>query len=293
MSARSFLFAALLLLLAAALAVLVWVAREFGVGTPSLADSTPNTAVPRIVHLMYFPWDRGTQRLMLDQSAFDRTYLHALRVRVRQREPGWRVEMWTWPKMRRWCEKRHPGLWERAVAAAARPTQLVDLFRWLVVHDLGGVYLQYDSDLRCPRLDALLPSAGRGLRLYTENVWFTPWHRWRPALNPCRRGRPEEKVRVMNQVFSAVPGHPLVRALCRAILWRMCALPTPQSDYEILYLGANAFVSEMYERRGKHDPDVELANYAQTRGLVRVSSWGSWRTDHARRVHREAHPPRG
>lgn len=252
----------------------VWAALDYGVFSAPIPPGGENPRAPRIIHLIYIPWDRN-QKLLNDPLAFDQTYHQQLQ----QRFPRWRVMMWTGPLLHTFVEKHYPGLWDAATAAAARPTQLVDLFRWLLIYHWGGLYIQFGSVLHVEP-ERLLPREGEGVRLYTEFVWFSPILRHLPAWRfPCRGGRPEEERRVMNQLFSAVPRHPYIDLTWRTILQRMQKI-RPQCDYDILFVGANAFVSELYEQKGRSWPGVALVNFWQTRHMATISSKGSWRTDH-------------
>jgi hypothetical protein len=251
---------------------LVPIARDLGIPSTWPPDQ-PNPTAPHIVHLMWFPWDR-CQRLLDDPNAFDHGYFWKLE----QEYPEMRIMMWTLPLVRNLVQKHYPGVWDAAWLSASRPTQLVDLFRWLVVYHYGGVYLQYGTTLRLhPR--RLLPMRDHGVRLFTEFVWFTPGMRRGPAERfVIRNGEPEEKIRVMNQVFSATPHHQYIKLTWQSILERMQRIK-PKCDYDILYIGANAFVSELYDRLGQHRSDIELLNFFQSRSMVAVPGSGSWRTD--------------
>ena len=223
---------------------------------------------------MYFPWNRQ-QQLLTNPEEFDHTYYEELHAKY----PDMTVMMWTLPRVQQLCDKHYPGVWETAKKHAVRPTQLVDLFRWLVVYHFGGMYLQYDSILNV-HPSQLLPSGSHEVRLYTEFVWVTPIWRWLVGRQfPIRNRAPEEKWRIMNQLFAAVPKHPYILLTWTSILQRM-TLWKPQNDYEILFVGANAFISELYEQQKSYSKQVERINFWQTRHLVTVSSKGSWRTDH-------------
>lgn len=253
------------------------------VGVAALADhgylgprisGPPNPNVPKIIHLIYYPWTKS-QQLKPDPEDFDHTYYHQLQKRF----PTYDVKMWTLPKTKQFVQKFYPGVWEIAGVNASRPTQLVDLFRWLVIFHFGGLYLQYDSKIRVENPEQLFPTHGNQVRLFTEFVWFSPLLRHLPAKRfPIRKGKPEEKWRVMNQIFAATPRHPYILQTWTSILARM-QRHKPTCDYEILWIGANAYISEFFDQDGAFRQDVQLTSFAQTRSLVSVSSRGSWRTD--------------
>ena len=82
----------------------------------------------------------------------------------------------------------------------------------------------------------------------------------------------------MNQIFSAVPKNDYVNFTYQKILERMINIK-PKCDYDILYIGANAFISRIYDQVGCIDKKVELVGYAKTKKTVRIHSMKSWRTD--------------
>ena len=232
------------------------------------------TAGPRVIHLIYLPWDKN-QKLKVDPEDFDHSYYHSLRKKF----TTWQIEMWTLPRLAKLCSDSYPGVFEQAMSRASRPTMLVDLFRWIVVHKYGGVYVQYESVLKEDPA-WLLPPVGRQVRLLTEVV-LTPEQCAEAAVKyPVRQGRHEEPVRVMNQIFSAsVPNHPFIGTVWETIL-RNLSRPI-RSDYEVLYASANARVSTLFDEVGKRDNSVFLTNWDDSKSLVKVSSKGSWRTDRA------------
>lgn len=224
---------------------------------------------PKIVHLMYLPWDRS-QKLKDDPLDFDHSYERDMRSQL---EPqGWSVRMWTGPELKR----EFPSLWDEAMKEAVRPTQLVDLFRWAVVAKYGGVYIQYDSVVHVP-VKQLLPHVNKSVRLFTERVLTNEECRKNGLLHPIRNGEPEEPTRVQNQCFSSsVIGHPFIVRVRDTILENMRSMK-PVQDYDVLYIGANARVSTLYDRHGRLDPTVELEGESGSKRMLTVSSRGSWR----------------
>ena len=220
---------------------------------------------------MYLPWNRQ-QKLKPDYNDFDRTYERDMRQRVEAQ--GWQLKMWTQPLLK----EEFADLWSQALDHAVRPTQIVDLMRWVVVCKYGGVYVQYDSVIHC-NIDQLLPSRGRGLRLFTERV-LTPEQCQEAARKyPIRQGVPEEPLRVMNQVFAAArPDHPFV-VRCRDTILHRMKTHQPRDDYELLHSGATSLISTLYDVYGKHDSTIEMVRERNTKRAFTVSSRGSWRTD--------------
>ena len=229
-------------------------------------------AAPRIIHMMFFPWGKD-QKLRADQEAFDRKPCESM---VRY-APDFEVRLWTYAQAREFCTAHYPAIWE-GIHKLARPIMMLDVLRWLVVYHFGGIFWQYYQVPLAP-MARMLPSPGRQAKVFTEFV-LSPGECRRLAAEPIRNGEPEEPVRVLNQVFSAVPRHPFIKATLDLIVERTSTL-TPRRDYDILFISANAAVSTAYDRFGKNDPTVELVSRPDTRAMFKTQYLGSWRTDDA------------
>ena len=79
--------------------------------------------IPKLVHMMHFPWDRQ-QRLRDDPEAFDHASYDAMQRYAR----GFDVMLWTYPKASALCRERYPAVWD-ALGKAARPVMLLDVLR--------------------------------------------------------------------------------------------------------------------------------------------------------------------
>ena len=227
---------------------------------------------PKIIHLIFFPWDRD-QRLLPDPSAFDRAPYE----RVRQCAPDFEVRLWTYDRARGFASEHYPEIWA-ALQSVPRPMMIVDVLRWLVVHHHGGIYWQYGSTSRVPMTE-FLPSPGKAVKLFTEVV-ITPEFARQMAFEPIRRGEPEERVRIRNQVFSAAPRSDFVASVLDLQLMRLKSHPVCR-DYDVLFVTGPALCSTVYDRCGPTDPRVELVPLDQSERMFKVHSTGSWRTDPA------------
>lgn len=220
--------------------------------------------------MIYIPWDRN-QKLLPDPDDFD----HRPYENMRRYAPDFEVKLWTWPRVREFCERNYPAIWA-LLPTLARPTMMVDVLRWLVVYHFGGIYWQYEMDPLVP-MAQMLPGPGYEVRLFTEFVNDEAFCR-RMAAEPIRQGEPEEPVRIANQAFSAIPRHRFIRSVLDLIVERASTL-RPQRDYDILYICANAAVSTAYDRFGKNDPTVERIGWQETRRMMKFSYRGRWRTE--------------
>ncbi|HOW96266.1 MAG TPA: hypothetical protein P5567_03455 [Kiritimatiellia bacterium] len=229
-------------------------------------------AAPRLIHMMFFPWGKD-QKLRADQETFDRKPFESMA----RYAPDFEVRLWTYARAREFCAANYPAIWE-GIHRLARPIMMLDVLRWLVVYHFGGVFWQY-YQVPLAAMDRMLPSPGRQAKVFTEFV-LSPEECRRLAAEPIRNGEPEESIRVLNQVFSAVPRHPFIKATLDLIVERTSTL-TPKRDYDILFISANAAVSTAYDRFGKNDPTVELVSRPDTRAMFKTQYLGSWRTDDA------------
>ncbi len=223
---------------------------------------------PRLIHIIYFPWDRDHQ-LKADENDFDHGPIEALR----QYAPDFEIRLWTWSRARDFGRQQYPEVWA-TVEKCPHPTMMVDILRWLMVLHFGGLYWQISTTPLVPLAD-LLPGPGKNVQLFTEFV-MTPEQGRAMAAEPIRNGEPEESVRVLNQVFAAAPGAPFIRKMLDLVLERNRTL-VPKNDYDILYIGANAVLSTAYDRFGKNDPAVELRSREESKRQLHWRYLGSWR----------------
>lgn len=227
----------------------------------------------RIIHLMYLPWDKNQQLKRDDPYSFDMSYYHDLC----RHHPDWDIRMWTLPVLQSFVQEHYPEVWTQAMERYTRPTQLVDLFRWLVVYHYGGIYVQYESELLID-LVSLLPSPSKHVRLFTERVLTDEQCQQASKLYRIRQGVPEENIRVMNQCFSASRiKDPFIELIWKTILGNLSIKPL--EDHDVIYLTANSLISRLYDQVGQHLEHVELVDESSMKTMIRVSSKGSWRTD--------------
>jgi len=234
------------------------------------ADTGGVHHVPRIVHMMHFPWDKQ-QRLLDDPEQFDKSTFYAMQSYARDFD----VTLWTYPKASALCREFYPSVWE-SLAHISRPVMLLDVLRWVVVHRYGGVYWQMNS---CPlvAMEHFLPSSGRRVRLFTE-FDQTPEHCLAMRDEPIRNGEPEETKRVLIQVFSAAAGAAYVAKTIDLMCERLRSNPVKR-DYDVLYITGNAVASTAYNRYGKNDPEVEIIDLARSKAMIKWHYRGAWRTD--------------
>jgi hypothetical protein len=238
--------------------------------------------VPKLIHLIYIPWDKK-QRLKKNYLDFSHTFYLDM---VKQ-YPDFRIEMWTLPKLKQFVAEQYPN-YESTIFNLPRPTMIVDFLRLLIVYHYGGIYWQYESKCR-NKLELFLPRVNKNMKLLTELVLTDDLCK-KAGEEQIRKGVPEESVRVCNQIFSAVPRHPYVLKLFERAIENMNRVGEIKCDYDILYVGANAMMSQMYNEVGQYRTDIELVPLAIVNQLVSISSKGSWRTDKKNIIEQLAHP---
>jgi hypothetical protein len=159
-----------------------------------------NQKVPKIIHLIYFPWDKN-QKLKEDVNDFDHTYYSKLV----NKYPDFEIKLWNMEKMKFFFNEHYPDVLKLSFEHMRRPIQLVDLYRYIVVYHYGGIYIQYGSEI-CTNIYNIFPSSNKEVCLYTENVWLFDLIRFIISKkHKIRNGKIEERIRVMTQIFSAIP----------------------------------------------------------------------------------------
>lgn len=226
---------------------------------PTLSEKIP-------LHLIYIPWDKEG-KVKEDKNDFDKTFLNKV-----EKDPEIKVYMWTYDNLRDFSESKEAGLWDYLWLKVSRPTQIVDFYRWFVVYYLGGIYWQYDSENKVPF--RFFTSNKKDIVLLTEKI--LPSWRCKNSYK-IRNSEPEEPLRVANQVFWAKPYNPFIKLVLEESLKRLEKYKV-EEDYDILYIGANAMVSEVYDRYIDKD-SIDLLCENDMRQMVNFSSRGSWRKD--------------
>jgi len=245
-----------------------------------------NTPGIHIVHMLYFPWNQTTQTMKANESEFDHTFYERLSAKLVGK---YCVKLWHVSDMRSYVKAEYPGLWELLVAKADRPVALVDFFRMLVVHDFGGIFWQYGSELT-PRMwklsnpfEPFMPPENKSARLLVEK-WLTQEQADDIALRRKSRKRiPPALKRIATQVFAALPHDAFLRFACRKALNNLLTIPVKR-DYDILETMGNGMFSEAFndfEKLGKAT-GVEVVDFQDMQSMVKFSHTFSWRRDKGR-----------
>jgi mannosyltransferase OCH1-like enzyme len=225
------------------------------------------TQTPRIIHLIYLPWDSTTQKLKDDPNDFDHTAYNELKAA----NPGYDVKLWTLPVCRQFVQRYYPT-YENDIFNAPRPVMMVDILRLLIVYHYGGIYWQYGSK-QLVDMDQFLPE--KNVKLFTEII-LTDEFANEMRKEPIRNGQPEEKLRVGTQIFSAIPRHPYLLELFKTSIQNTQKYKIIR-DYDILFTTGNAMMSTVYDQVGKYRVDIELVDVDHSTRMATISSNGSWR----------------
>lgn len=245
-----------------------------------------HTTGSRIVHMLYFPWNKTTQTLKANESDFDHEFADRYEKMLDEK---YCVKLWQYSDMRAYVTAEYPGLWELVEQHADRPVALVDFYRLLVIHDFGGIFWQYGSELTNSAMrlsdpfDQFLPPKGKEARLLVEK-WITQADADEMGrTRKSRKGIPPTLRRIATQVFSASPHNEFLRFACKRAIYNLLTIPV-ERDYDILETMGNGMFSEAfndYVQLGKAD-NIDVVDFDETRHMVRYSHTFSWRRDKGR-----------
>lgn len=241
-------------------------------GVYSLISKNPtpldNKDFPKIVHLIYFPWKRESGELKDDENDFN----HGSYNKMMKDNPDYEIKMWTMTKIKNFLENNYPKylqIWKKI----KHSVQAVDFFRLLVVYHFGGIYWQYDSkqktDLRC-----FIPPSGKKIRLFIETILNPPYadHLKKEKI---RNKKPEELIRIATQSYASFPKNNFLK-YCIEKSWKNLNTLEVKSQYDILYVGGNAMISEAFDEYKNKEEIIVTYN---TNKYISFSGNGSWRLD--------------
>ena len=220
---------------------------------------------PKIVHLIYFPWNKEG-KLKDNEHDFNHTFYYSFQ----EKHPDWEIRLWTLTKIKNFVSEYY-SLYKDIWSIIKHPTQAVDFFRLLVTYHYGGIYWQYDS-IQNSSLNTFLPPKGKSCRLFIETIKLNNFS-LKLTSEPIRQNKSEELIRVANQSFSAYPKDKFL-LYCIEKSWLNLQNLEVKTQYDILYIGANAMISEAYDEY--IDKDNITLTY-NTNKYIQFSSNGSWR----------------
>lgn len=236
-----------------------------------------NNRVPKIIHLIYIPWDKN-QKLKDNYLDFDKNSYEELR----NKSPEYFVKMWTLPDIKEFLTTYYPEYYD-FIFQLPRPVMIVDLIRLLVVYHYGGIYWQYGSKRKVKSMDYFLPTEDKKVKLFTESIITQKYSKYMADSEIIRDGEPEELIRVCTQIFSAEKNHQYMLILFLKGLSN-CKKYNLQRDYDVLYISGNSMMSKIYNEVGRYMNDVELVDYKTVRKIINISSNGSWRVDKSKGI---------
>lgn len=228
---------------------------------------------PIYVHLIYFPWDKKGN-LKKNENDFDKGPLNYMKKYVSQSKyRRYEVKMWTLSEMTSFMMEKYPHYYKALFYSdnIKHPTQYVDFCRLLVVYHFGGIYWQYGSKPKVP-IDNFIPKT-KDLRLFVETIISENFSK-KMANEPIRNGKPEELIRIANQIFVSKWKNNKFLEYCIIKSLNNINNYEPKCDYDILYIGANAMISEAYD---KYDDKSGIDLVFKTGLFVNISSYGTWR----------------
>jgi len=247
-----------------------------------------NTTGSRIVHMLYFPWNKTSQTLKANESDFDHEFYERFRALL---DGKYCVKLWELSDMRTYVKAEYPGLWELVEEKADRPVALVDFYRLIVVHDFGGIFWQYGSELTNSAMrlsdpfDQFLPPKGMDARLLVEK-WITPEDAEEMGrTRKSRKGITPTLRRIATQVFSASPHNEFLRFASKRAIYNLLTIPV-ERDYDILETMGNGMFSEAfndYLHLGVPEAAyIDVVEREESTHMVRYSHTFSWRRDKGR-----------
>jgi hypothetical protein len=224
------------------------------------------TKFPKIVHLMYVPWNHKTGILKSNENDFD----HSFYEEIKLINIHYKINLWTLPKIKQFTNKFYPKyneIWNKI----KHPVQAIDFFRLLVVYHYGGVYWQYGSR-QLAAMECFTPPKNKTIRLFVECMLNQRFSESKKT-ERIRDGKPEEIVRVVTGCFAAYPKNTFLNSSIEKS-WNNINTFEIKNQYDILYVGGNAMFSESYDQYVNKKSITLTYN---TNKYISFYSQGSWR----------------
>ena len=222
---------------------------------------------PKIVHYVYFPWEKETGRLLEEAYQFESDEYFQQTV---QANPSDLFELWTLERCKKWVQEEYPQfgtIWSKVT----HPVQAVDFCRLLILYHFGGVNVQYGFPLLKPT-NEFHPVGFQSVVLFLETT-ISNELAYQVADERIRCGKPEERDRIHFAVLSALPRNPFVK-YCVDKSWKNICCLEVRSQYDILYIGGNAMLSEAFHEYSNRGGIVLHRDFTD---FYQVTSQGSWR----------------
>lgn len=222
--------------------------------------------LPKIVHLIYIPWEKDGKTLKTDELDFNHDFYY----KMKKNNPDWDVILWTYTKLKNFMEKNYIQYWNILNNKIKIKVQIIDFCRLLLVYHFGGIYWQYES-IQLNNLNICIPPKNKNITLFIETI-LNNKQITESKLEPIRKGKPEEKIRISHGCFYSNIKNDFIYYCINKSIYNLHNLEL-KKDYDILYIGSNAMISEAYdEYKGKN-----LVNLLKTDNIIQFTSYGSWR----------------
>lgn len=222
--------------------------------------------IPKFVHLIYIPWEKDGKTLKKNEWDFNTTFYEEFK----EKNKDWNVILWNYSKLKNFMLENYPSYWKILINNYKLLTQIVDFCRLIIVYHYGGLYWQYESK-QLTNLDNFIPQSNKKITLFIESI-LTNKQIENSKLEPIRKNKPEEKIRIANQCYYAFPKNEFLYLCIIKSIDNLQKLEV-KKDYDILYIGANAMISEVYDEYKNKDK----INLLKKNNYIKFSSHGSWR----------------
>ena len=220
---------------------------------------------PKIVHMIYIPWNSKTGILKDDEFEFDHTFYN----NFKKNNPEWKVILWTLSKINKFISDyylEYAIIW----TLIKHPVQVVDFIRLLVVYHYGGIYWEYKSTQKT-LLDNFIPSENKNIKLFVETIIDKNFS-IKMKNEIIRNNKPEEYIRVAFHCFATYAKNDFINYCIKKSLNNLNKY-TVINQYDILYIGGNAMITEAYHEFDRKN--IELI--FDTNKYLSAYSIGSWR----------------
>lgn len=192
--------------------------------------------------------------------------------RMRQHLNDHAIKIWNACDAKQLVERHFPEY--LTIFEAAPRIMQIDMIRYMILHQEGGVYL--DADIKV--LKPLGPLLDGQEAVFMVETLISEHYANAVAGEPIRNGLPEDLRRIANYAMASRPGHPVWIEVLKEMKARIDRQAIPVRQYDVLYLTGPDLLSHCVNRYPT--TGISVIGLDASRAHFKHLQMGSWRKEY-------------